>query len=307
MNKEESSLYAVAVSDVHLGYVAESDSEAFRQFISEYLASQEYVEHLILMGDIFDLWRCDNNAVIASYEEDVLEPIRNMKGNRIGNIHYITGNHDYSIQEDLGGLGSFIDFTREPLRLPKSKEEVDFSTRFFFIHGHRLEWGGILTGPASVVVCDTFCKTGERGGKFLETAWKVLRGHHKREGSPWTLAQRIKSRLLQRELEKEFVNYVDLPPLDRLNKVKGLLLSDYKVNQIYKLLGSKPSEAEEAIREIAEEFVGLEDQYLVFGHTHQAGIGKNIANTGCWYKSKSAEERFATIDAEGDMNLHKWP
>ncbi|MGY5881570.1 MAG: hypothetical protein RTV31_15070, partial [Candidatus Thorarchaeota archaeon] len=60
-------MYAIVVSDVHLGYDTKCDVNAFNDFISELenptgriLQQNETLSNLILIGDIIDLWRRDN-------------------------------------------------------------------------------------------------------------------------------------------------------------------------------------------------------------------------------------------------------
>jgi UDP-2,3-diacylglucosamine pyrophosphatase LpxH len=77
----------VVISDIHIGY-EKFNKQQFEQFLN-YLEKEDDVSHVILLGDIFDLWRADPINSI-SYAFPYMERLK-----KLGEIHYVIGNHDY--------------------------------------------------------------------------------------------------------------------------------------------------------------------------------------------------------------------
>jgi len=77
----------VVISDLHLGY-EKFNKQQFEQFLN-HLEKEDDVSHIILLGDIFDLWRADPINSI-SYAFPYMERLK-----KLGEIHYVIGNHDY--------------------------------------------------------------------------------------------------------------------------------------------------------------------------------------------------------------------
>ena len=72
--------FAITVSDVHLGY-RKSDSDAFKAFVNEFLSEQS-VDHLIIMGDILDLWTRDDRRLMRETEGLLGEILVETEGGR---------------------------------------------------------------------------------------------------------------------------------------------------------------------------------------------------------------------------------
>ena len=79
-------LYAIAISDVHLGHDENCDREAFMSFLKELeepnrniegLGSSDSIKHLVLMGDIIDFWRGLNERILLD-NIDVLQRINGL-------------------------------------------------------------------------------------------------------------------------------------------------------------------------------------------------------------------------------------
>ena len=80
----------IVVSDVHLGY-DKCNHNAFASFLNKCNSSS--IDHLVLLGDLFDFWRCNNAHIVMA---ETYAKIFNILGNlAIKNIHYIVRNHDY--------------------------------------------------------------------------------------------------------------------------------------------------------------------------------------------------------------------
>jgi UDP-2,3-diacylglucosamine pyrophosphatase LpxH len=98
----------IAVSDIHLGY-DKSNKERFDSFIDSELTKLSKNDHLVLLGDIFDFWResyvdvtirnqidVSSNAISPTNKEGlILEKLHKLQ--KQSQVHYIIGNHDYSI------------------------------------------------------------------------------------------------------------------------------------------------------------------------------------------------------------------
>lgn len=80
----------LVVSDLHLGY-EKCNRQEFLNFLDYHRSAD--IDHLVLLGDIFDFWR-RNNAQVIEENEEIMEKINDLNAE---NIHYIAGNHDYYI------------------------------------------------------------------------------------------------------------------------------------------------------------------------------------------------------------------
>jgi len=169
--------FAIAVSDVHLGY-RKSDSDAFKAFVDEFLSEQS-VDHLIIMGDVLDLWTRDDRRLMRE-TEGLLEKISSLKEQgRIGVIDYVVGNHDFTIESlktDYPVLNAF-DFksptSEKPawLLLRPPKQTGSRKQTFGFLHGHQL-----LEGSASKVydgTCRYLCSQGDFRGWLSRLAFDI--------------------------------------------------------------------------------------------------------------------------------------
>jgi UDP-2,3-diacylglucosamine pyrophosphatase LpxH len=116
----------LVVSDLHLGY-KKSNHEDFLNFLNEY--ENVKIDHLILLGDIFDFWRCRSKKIITENEE-ILSKLSTLTHK----IHYIAGNHDYYIL-NLKGIfnGNY------PFKVSKYLRLDDHGEKFYFMHGYELE------------------------------------------------------------------------------------------------------------------------------------------------------------------------
>ena len=95
--------FVVAVSDVHLGFHFDPSfpdpAIAFGKFIDELInpKNDHKIEHFVILGDFLDLWRRDDECVFERHH-DILKDLVDMKNNKkIGELHYLVGNHDYNI------------------------------------------------------------------------------------------------------------------------------------------------------------------------------------------------------------------
>jgi UDP-2,3-diacylglucosamine pyrophosphatase LpxH len=75
-----------------LGY-SNSDKLAFNQFL-DVIAKDGEVTHLVLLGDVVDMWRRDSSGVFLENRE-TMDKIMNLK-QRI-KVYYVAGNHDFHV------------------------------------------------------------------------------------------------------------------------------------------------------------------------------------------------------------------
>ncbi len=305
----------IAVSDLHLGHSGWQCVFDFHDFIDNFV-SEYGTRYFVFLGDIIDLWRCQNEKVLLQSMEIFHKLVHLKLNDIIGEIHYVRGNHDYTINDYLAELDveeqEFVN--NHPDHSKSIEKHIFFEDEFVkefndstyrFIHGHQLEYGGILTKPSYESTCTAFCGSGKFSGWTMSKVYDIAKSIVKFKGSPLTLKMRIRNRGLQRKVLK----YLTKPPDERKEGMKFLkslldtISSDYDVWQIYNPIND--SDAEIAIRDIAHEFIGLQDgEKLVFGHTHQGGCGTTIANTGCWTDKKRKGVRGILISDDEWKPLH---
>ncbi|OPY30318.1 MAG: UDP-2,3-diacylglucosamine hydrolase [Methanocella sp. PtaU1.Bin125] len=200
----------IAVSDVHLGCDG-SNRDAFIDFLR--MCDTPDVEHLVLLGDILDFWR-RNNAQVVIENSDVLDMISGLKAK---NVHYVVGNHDYSILRLSKRYDGHYQFpVQRSLRL------TDGGVKLYFIHGFEME---VLTTyePLSVEAyekfCERMCYSEDVLGEYASNLWNWIEN---RKGAWWRY----------RSIRTDSRN-----PTDE-NKIRGLALSKGK----YLLLGMQRDE-----------------------------------------------------------------
>lgn len=318
-------LFAVAVSDLHLGH-NESDATSFKKLLQDFFIDRG-VDNFILLGDIFDLWRRDNTQVIRDHVDIINSLIQLVRNDKIKKIHFVIGNHDYTIEEVLysfkgntdvmlKNIADAIEKLADENKLQfyggKLSKEESFLTlpfnaekEFYFVHGHNLEWSGILTDDAYEAVLIGLCSADDTTGPILDAIWKSITFFSSHEGSPLLLRWRIISILIGKWVAKRLVNDMEASTDERVT-LKSILLKEYRREEVF----SSPmqSEAEKAIMDLAKIHTGYnpESQYLIFGHTHQSGKGTNVSNAGCWYTTKRNEDRLLIIDDKGTLAIDKF-
>jgi UDP-2,3-diacylglucosamine pyrophosphatase LpxH len=154
----------LVVSDLHLGY------EKFNR--ADFLNFLDYqknttINHLVLLGDIFDFWR-RNNAQLVEENEEIMEKINDI--NPL-NVHYIAGNHDFYILDLIKRYDiDYRGIVSKYIRLE------DGGKSFFFIHGYELE-SILWEFPTSLKMYEKFsnemCFNKDSAGGFLSKIWDI--------------------------------------------------------------------------------------------------------------------------------------
>jgi UDP-2,3-diacylglucosamine hydrolase len=84
---------ALFVSDIHISSALDPKARLFQRFLATSLSQR--VEHLFLVGDIFDLWIADRKFFVDNYAP-IIESLRQLKAAGT-EIHYFEGNHDLDL------------------------------------------------------------------------------------------------------------------------------------------------------------------------------------------------------------------
>jgi len=252
-DQDDEFMTIVAVSDAHLGMKGAKENE-FTDFI-EYLKDRE-IEHLVLLGDIIEIWRRDFTEAVTDFSGTMTYISRMLKGTQ---IHYIAGNHDYSLLHLDGALKNYLPFNIEKQVVIRSKEQ-----EFFFFHGYQLE---VLCSPYYKSMkmyesfCDHMCLAGDNTGIAADKLWDIM--------------------LSKRSLLSSLKNFPKEPKsaIMSMRQPPEIRIRDYQKTKIFR-----------PIRELAStdtRHLMLDvhpEQYLIYGHTHEAYVDddKMVANTGSW-------------------------
>ena len=145
----------LVASDLHAGHPA----AAVPAFL-EFLEACESVEGgtLVLLGDIFDLWRRRNGPLLVEHGE-LLDRLTGLRGL---DVRYLVGNHDYALLEIARRAGD-----RGPFPVEKRLVLEEGGRTTLFLHGYELEVYGSLE-PFSVeayeALSSRMCAVGDLGG-----------------------------------------------------------------------------------------------------------------------------------------------
>ena len=117
----------VVTSDHHLGY-ANADKTAFNTYLDN-LSQESDVTHLVLLGDVVDMWRRDAAGVFLEHHDTVTK-LLDLKSKGV-QVSYVAGNHDYHVL-DLHNPAYPLQFTNE-LNL------TDGQYNYRFVHGYQYD------------------------------------------------------------------------------------------------------------------------------------------------------------------------
>ncbi|ABK14061.1 MAG: UDP-2,3-diacylglucosamine diphosphatase [Methanothrix sp.] len=273
----------IAVSDVHMAErpsdrQVKADDARFLEFLdctaSDQLSSGG---HLVLLGDIVDLWRRDFvRALIES--EPALS--RLIEISRKATVHYIAGNHDFHMLR-MWELAN----NRFPFEVTKPLRLEDGMTKLFFIHGYQLE---VLANPycKSVSAYETFseglCIAGDDTGNAADKLWDTF------------------------NVAKSALDGIKRLPSDLKGAIDSMMQS-----QGIRMTGPHNTRAmaEQLASSMARVvYLGMEpDEFLISGHTHRPFCNpeERIANTGSWNKEPCDHYSFIEID-DGRVALRKF-
>ncbi len=145
----------LVVSDLHAGH-PDADVPAFLEFL-EACGSIDGGT-LVLLGDIFDLWRRRNGPLLVEHGE-LLDRLTRLRGT---DVRYLVGNHDYALLAIAARSEG-----RGPFPIAKQLLLTEGGRTNLFLHGYELEVYGSLE-PVSVEAYEAFsarmCAVGDLGG-----------------------------------------------------------------------------------------------------------------------------------------------
>lgn len=145
----------IATSDVHIGY-SKSNRHDFVRFL-DWVAVQYDVTDLVLAGDILDFWRRDMVAVTME-NADIMARLIAMYRSGM-NVHYIAGNHDYTVRH----LKIFPNRFKFSTKVELEEDGVEYT----FIHGHEFD------PDQNPVFFDALCYTDDDSGRFADRVWDM--------------------------------------------------------------------------------------------------------------------------------------
>ncbi|MBU7014540.1 MAG: UDP-2,3-diacylglucosamine diphosphatase [Theionarchaea archaeon] len=262
----------VALSDVHLGFSC-CEERIFRRFLQDILLNPQ-IDHVVLMGDIFDMWRRDPVKLLIEYS-DILELLREMRESK--SVHYVVGNHDYHMIEAGENLERKynVEVGTETL-IPYGDQS------YYFVHGHQFEFPDSLDSYQQFA--GILCMGDDATGRTADGLWNLYKtcfGHFDTTGT-------------ESRLKQKFKTAVGLP---------AERLQEKAMNNIQKEAVKKREEFEDQIG----------DCFIVYGHTHHSYVDpeQKMANTGSWVDDTSVphliKDTYITIDERGAVNLLAYP
>lgn len=160
----------IAVSDLHLGSPI-ANKIGFQGFIHDFLEpNQNDISHLVLLGDILDLWRNTNSRVLAE-NADIITELGQLDMKK----SYIIGNHDYAILNLLSNskiestmqseTAGALDHVIESLELNQDGLNLKF------IHGHQIDYWSILR--VYTIFSQAMCFV-DINDQYLYNVWNII-------------------------------------------------------------------------------------------------------------------------------------
>ena len=249
MNNVKVSSLIIVASDVHLGY-QNSNRQHFLNFLEEVCKPLGSDDHLVLLGDILDFWR-RNNVTVAMENELVFNVLLSLNSK----IHYIVGNHDYTLITLKLPNQQFFD-VRKNLRLEEG------GIPYNFIHGYQLEALAVfepLTIEEYESLCVSLCqRTGDFIGDILSVLWDTIHLSFKKGD----------------KRQRTISSIAEVPESRRdMHKVEQLARSS--IRDLF--LGLSKNER------------------LIFGHTHRPFVEENVANSGSWVSDAAVQNTYLKI------------
>lgn len=269
----------VVVSDIHLGTahiptITPPDRKQFKNFL-RYLRDDLRPDHLVLNGDIDDLWR-RNIRTITRENYDIYNLLAELRArpNPI-KVHYILGNHDWYAQRDRAGkMSKYIDKYydieyKEMIPTPTEKETLrTHGTTYAFRHGHQFDEEQLhpwIFNQLALADGDAIGEEMEYSYMFYKQIGKSYK--EIRSESLTRSAKRIADLISDRKKGSldEQVEKMDIAESGREDE-----------------LGIAPGNSLDQVRESSVD-------WLCLGHTHRAGIKADptsanggVANSGAW-------------------------
>jgi predicted phosphodiesterase len=292
----------IVVSDLHLAAYARGDGTKgpedkeskgdktgkddaqFLEFL-KYLSSHQLQNggDLVLLGDAVDYWRRGLACALLD-STGAIDLLRSLKLNQNVGLHYVVGNHDYYNWNLRSLVKSYYPFDDMDKQIRLNDGDRDF----FFIHGHQIE---MMVNPYynSLEIYESFseqlCLAGQYFGAHLAGLWDLF-----------TYCANIFQKIFKRGLPPDVSKTLE-------SMSKGPETRLYGEHTAAKSIRNLSAE-----RKILEEKFGLkEDEFLIFGHTHDPFFSQNsmVINAGSWNKEPCELYLFLQIE-EGEPKFKKF-
>jgi UDP-2,3-diacylglucosamine pyrophosphatase LpxH len=304
----------IVVSDVHLGY-DKSDKDNFSNFIDSELTKLKANDHLVLLGDILDFWR--KNCVDATVEHEKDSSIDDITPTEGGimkklfdltkktQVHYVVGNHDYSVLYFSKRVDNFPFPIFRNLHL--SVQGTD--KKFYFIHGYEFEVlakFAFMTIEGYEKICQHLCDVRETNVGRLESAiWSALhlfRFPIRKDGEHVPATEYVPEQVVKSIKDEHRITE---PPEQRMKE-----LHPPSQDRMKPLLKPRDEIEELAMSPVSRSMLigGGPDETIIFGHTHSPFFtqDKMVANSGSWVTDNDFHDTYITIDNHGDVNLRQY-
>jgi len=330
---EESSMI-IAVGDLHLGSQMANKS-GFSSFVQEFLKpNQEDISHLILLGDILDLWRNKNSQVIVQ-NLDILTELGQLDMKK----NYLVGNHDYALLSLLSNQKSLL-VTHEPVGIFDHVSETlsleSKGLKLKFIHGHQVDYWSALRFYE--IFSQAMCFV-DSEDQELSDVWNIIYSfaeslpektrdlvrnlsHNTRFELEQKLAGPLEGNIQEEktglyhewELLRKVSDFEDvadgsLEPLYVIKQFAEKWERILKVIDQYSEVSILPphlvKEVHKMRMEAAALTVGLQEgEFLIRGHGHKLYVSEEtkIADAGCWLGEKGSYLRIE----DGQVSSHNW-
>lgn len=283
----------LVVSDVHLGHrdrdkkTVYCNKEQFNSFLSDISDKTIPCDRLIIIGDLFDMWRRDIAGVILE-NTDTINILRKIMASGI-NVDLVIGNHDYYMrkfkEEEFGYEFTFY----EELKL------IDNNDEYWFLHGDKFD------RIQNRTYYDLFCLSSDKLGQSASEFYESFLSHYNWfKRTYYRFKKKFKDKILLplRTAEDRF----DISILDLISKQER----NSKELKSLPGLDKFPRTEREAI-----EFASNQEKLrsLVFGHTHHPFVhifnDINIANPGTWVGRSSINNTYIKLH-QNEVELHKY-
>jgi len=226
--------------------------------------------HLVLLGDVVDMWRRDASGVFLE-NRDTFDKIFALCDKGV-KVSYVAGNHDYHVLRLQNHSYQFV-FQSE-LSLPDDENKVSYR----FVHGYQFDL------EQQEAWMEGLCRLmSDQAGEFESGLWAELtRGW---SNPKYVLYEMFES--WKKQSMRKMADRVQQQPEARFGGVNQHLLDE--------------------INKRACASVGR-DEVLIFGHTHVPFVNKseNVANCGSWVKDASTGDTYVEL-TNGKPHLFTFP
>ncbi|MHA1992733.1 MAG: UDP-2,3-diacylglucosamine diphosphatase [Candidatus Hodarchaeales archaeon] len=276
----------IAVSDVHLGQRdkkeqadEQSNKSVFIQFLEEIKNDNLKCDYLIICGDFLDMWRRDLVGVVLE-NADIFHQLKAIKDTGT-EVKFVVGNHDYYLRHIIENQFGY------EFSFHKGISLVDGNAEYIFVHGDEFDQ------IQNEIFYDILCFSNDEAGQQMDSIWNFLQVNRNWLKRIWDRLK--KGRIL------EGINLL-LESAEKRFKDDRMVIYDNS----FRLPEILPNLEQEAL-----DLVKSNGQLLVFGHTHQPFVHKDvvskkvIANTGTWVKQHKIHSTFIKIN-EKKIELYKY-